>query len=161
MGFLAKIKAGTAGRGLIEAVEADYTEFRIQNPSMEPYEFMVSSWRAYFEKTGKMSLAFSGNEIVKIYGCLPSPICVRMMAHQISANLISGFSETYFSQEWDKTMWEINDHYISCDADRLNSLFRTYNPRCYEAFLAESGRPPFDREKMIQNKDRRERLGLT
>ena len=97
---------------------------------------MVSSWQAYFEKADKMALAFSGKKIVKIYGCLPSPICVRMMAHQICANLIPGFSETYISQEWDKTMQEVGDFYISCDADRLNSLFRSYKPRCYEAFFS-------------------------
>jgi len=161
MGFFAKIKAGTVGRGLIEAVEADYSEFQTRNPTKEPYEFMVGSWQAYFEKADKMALAFSGKEIVKIYGCLPSPVCVRMMAHQICAYLIPGFSETYFSQEWDKTMREISDLYISCDADRLNALFHSYNPQCYDAFLAETGKPPFDRERMSQNKERRDRLTLT
>jgi hypothetical protein len=164
MGFFSNVKAAGVGAGFITKVEADYAEFRTKNPSKEPYEFMVNSWQAYFEKADKMALAFSAKEIVKIYGCLPSPICVQMMAHQICRCLIPSFSETLFSQKWDKTMFfyrEIGDFYISCDADRLNALFRTYNPRCYDAFLAETGKPPFDRERMSQNKERREGLGLT
>lgn len=158
MGFFAQIRACIVGKGLIKAIETDYSEFRSQNPSKEPYEFMVSFWQAYFEKADKMALAISGKEIVKMYGCLPNTICVQMMAYQICTYLIPGFSETYFLQEWDKTMREIGDLYISCDADRLNVLFRIYNPRCYDAILAETGQPPFDRERMIQAKEMRENL---
>jgi hypothetical protein len=160
MGFFGKVAAAGKGRAIIELAEIAYSKCPALCPYMEPYQFMVSYWEACFQEAGKELLAISGKEILKVYGCLPSPLCVRMMAHHICCYLLPEFSKTHLMNEWERTMQEVVELKAACDADRLNALFEANNPETFKLFLAEHGEPPFDKEKMRQSEERMLRLGF-
>ena len=126
MGFFDRVKASSTAMSAIGNVKDEYSVFRTQNPKGEAFDFMLSSWRSNSEKADKLKLAFPGTETVKYYACLPSPLCVQMLAHHTCFYFVSGFSETYMAKQWNKTIQEVSHLGIVCDADRLNELFQSF-----------------------------------
>ena len=160
MGFFGKIAAAGKARFTVEMTEAEYNKYLANSPNAEPYEFMVNSWDAMFTGAGKDLIATCATEIVKIYGCMPSPICVRMMAYHSCHLLMPDFHRTQIAREWYIGMQELWQMEATFEAERLNSLFKGYNPKSYGAFIAEWRKPPFDKKSMQENEQRWQRLKL-
>jgi len=148
MGFFSKVKAGTKATMAIDAALKEWKQYHLANPQVEPYLFMVKSWEANLEKAGKMMAALSGAETLKLYGCLPSPKCIEMMAHHMCLLLIPEYSETFQAQQTSKQMRPLLELYLANDATKLNELFRQHNPRTFEVALSETGERPFEQSSM-------------
>ncbi len=152
MGFFSRLKAESVGSAAIEACLKEWEQYHLSNPEVEPYIYMVNSWRNNLEKAGRPMLASGGYEVVKLYACFASPLCIRLMAHHMCLVLISDYQKTSSARRMVEPMGPILDLCDSNDASRLNELFRLHNPKSYQILLDETGRRPFETEDMIKAK---------
>lgn len=160
MGFFGKVAAAGRAGAAINLFEQAYYEHRALDPTVEPYVFMVANRDILLRRAGKELIAAVGMEIAKPYGCLPSPFCIRMLAHHMCYYVIPEFSKTYLVNDWQSGMREVWEMYSNCAADRLNVLFKDYNPKSYEGFVTDHGERPFETKSMREYEERRLLLGL-
>lgn len=77
------------------------------------------------------------------------------MGLHLAMYVIPEFAGTTMSKKWDEGACEIFKLSENAEADRLNSLFKGHNPRCYQRFIDEFGEEPFVRSKMLEDRARR------
>lgn len=152
MGFFGKVGAATKGGAAIDWFERLYYEQKALDHDLEPYQFMASQWNLTFQRAGNPVAASLGSGMARWYGCLPSPVCVRMFGHHLCCYLIPEFSECCLMNDWMAGMRDVLDLVAACNADRLNALFRAYNPRSYDEYVRDCGEPPFVAESMWQSR---------
>lgn len=136
------------GMASVQASTEEYRKLEVANPRTEPCDLLRHQWNGNFTKAKLLEIVADGEEFSNLFACLPRPINAEMMAMLMAGCLVEDFTTTALMSRWRDIMNPVLGLRSTCDSDRLNQLFRAYNPTAYQEYLDQDSRTPFLRDEL-------------